>query len=202
MGGYGSGSYYRWKGKKATAEESWAFGVSTLTRIGWTQLGAYYPFQRLQWTNGRGDVVASIGLDIDMRNTDCPEIILRYSVGRHDSARSIEYSVFLMTSKLASGGVRWWFQCPLKGCGRRVGKLYLPPGASYYGCRHCHNLTYQSCRDSHKFDSLISSLAASTGVPIETVRSFMKGDEEMWGNYRGAKQARARRKRKRRQPPA
>lgn len=27
---------------------------------------------------------------------------------------------------------------------RRVGELYLPPGARYFGCRHCHRLTYKT----------------------------------------------------------
>jgi hypothetical protein len=35
-------------------------------------------------------------------------------------------------------------------CGRRVGKLYLPPGGRYYGCRQCHDLTYTSCQQSDK----------------------------------------------------
>jgi hypothetical protein len=35
-------------------------------------------------------------------------------------------------------------------CQRRVGKLYLPPGGRYYGCRHCHALTYTSCQEHDK----------------------------------------------------
>jgi len=31
-----------------------------------------------------------------------------------------------------------------------VGKLYLPPGGKYFGCRHCYNLTYKSCQESDK----------------------------------------------------
>ena len=42
------------------------------------------------------------------------------------------------------GGERYWFICPLSGCGRRVAKLYLPIGAKYFGCRHCYNLSYAS----------------------------------------------------------
>jgi len=46
------------------------------------------------------------------------------------------------------GGVRWWFICLLSYdgvyCGRRVAKLYCPPGGIYYGCRHCYNLSYDS----------------------------------------------------------
>jgi hypothetical protein len=47
----------------------------------------------------------------------------------------------------------WWFRCPLVvagvPCRGRCRKLYLPPGARYFGCRRCHQLTYTSCRESH-----------------------------------------------------
>lgn len=60
------------------------------------------------------------------------------------------------STPLPWGGRRWWFACPLVRdnvpCGRRCGKLYLPPGASYVGCRRCHRLTYASRRESHKHD--------------------------------------------------
>jgi len=48
------------------------------------------------------------------------------------------YRVSLTTTPLPWGGLRWWFTCPLvvegRSCGRRVGKLYLPPGRGYFGC--------------------------------------------------------------------
>jgi len=31
-----------------------------------------------------------------------------------------------------------------------VGKLYLQPGARYYGCRHCYALTYESAQTHDK----------------------------------------------------
>jgi hypothetical protein len=34
--------------------------------------------------------------------------------------------------------------------GRRVGKLYLPPSARYFGCRHCYDLTYNSVQQHDK----------------------------------------------------
>src|SRR5262249_18413085 len=40
------------------------------------------------------------------------------------------------------------------GCGRRVRKLYL--SGKYFGCRHCHNLTYRSQQES---DSRVYALA-------------------------------------------
>jgi hypothetical protein len=35
-------------------------------------------------------------------------------------------------------------------CGRRVGKLYLPQGENFFRCRHCYDLTYQSCKERDK----------------------------------------------------
>lgn len=40
------------------------------------------------------------------------------------------------------GGRRTWFLCR---CGRRVGKILFR--GEQFGCRHCFNVTYQSCRD-------------------------------------------------------
>ena len=52
------------------------------------------------------------------------------------------------------GGTRWWFSCPLlkKGveCAKRVGKLYLPPGAKSFGCRHCYDLSYRKRQEHNK----------------------------------------------------
>ena len=37
-----------------------------------------------------------------------------------------------------------------------MGKLYLPPGGRYFGCRHCHDLTYRSRQES---DARVYALA-------------------------------------------
>jgi hypothetical protein len=60
----------------------------------------------------------------------------------------------ITTTKPPFGGRRYWFQCPLSNsgrvCGRRVGRLYLPPGSAFFGCRICHNLTYRSAQTHDK----------------------------------------------------
>jgi hypothetical protein len=63
---------------------------------------------------------------------------------------AVACSVQLLAKPTQFGGARWWFHCPVEGCGRRVAKLYLPPGGRYFGCRHCHGLTYGSCRKGRK----------------------------------------------------
>lgn len=51
-----------------------------------------------------------------------------------------------------------------------MGKLYLPPGGRYFGCRCCYQLNYTSCQESHKYDSLYRHIGESTGFDIATVR--------------------------------
>src|SRR5262245_21575283 len=52
---------------------------------------------------------------------------------------NVALNVILEATTLHRGGRRWWGRCPLAvagwPCHRRVGKLYLPPGACYFGCR-------------------------------------------------------------------
>lgn len=63
-----------------------------------------------------------------------------------------DYKVQLTWTSCHFGGRRWWFVCPLmvngRACGRRMGVLYL--GGEYFGCRHCYNLTYASCKEHDK----------------------------------------------------
>jgi len=58
------------------------------------------------------------------------------------------------TSPCNFGGYRHWFHCPMmvdgKPCGRRVRKLYRPLGSPYFGCRHCHDLTYRAQKEHNK----------------------------------------------------
>ena len=69
--------------------------------------------------------------------------------------------------------------CPLlvnsRPCGRRVGKLYLPPTARRFGCRGCHDLTYMSCQESHRYDRLFRHLATTTGTNEQVVKAMFAG---------------------------
>lgn len=79
----------------------------------------------------------------------------------------VQVPVRLQTTPTQFGGSRWWFTCPLVvrgvACNRRVGKLHLPPGAKLFGCRQCHDLTYQSCQEAHQVERLVAWL----GFPAE-----------------------------------
>jgi hypothetical protein len=54
-----------------------------------------------------------------------------------------------------------------------VGKLYLPPGGRYYGCRHCHELTYTRCQESRKYGGLFRRIAGEMGADFATVKRIM-----------------------------
>ena len=98
---------------------------------------------------------------------------------RGGDAVDVDESIRLTNTFPYFGGLRRWFVCPLlvngQACQRRVGKLYLPPGQKYFGCRHCYDLTYQSCRDSRRFDSLYADLGDRFGVPGHVIGKILSG---------------------------
>ncbi|WP_412067533.1 hypothetical protein [Rubrivirga sp. IMCC43871] len=75
------------------------------------------------------------------------------------------------------GGARRWLLCPgpsaARPCGRRVGTVHLPAGATRFACRACHRLTYRSRQESRKWDSLYRRLAESTGATPGDVRRLL-----------------------------
>jgi hypothetical protein len=80
----------------------------------------------------------------------------------------VNIPVRLTTTPTQFGRPRYWFICPLivRGiaCNRRAGKLYLPPGAKYFGCRKCHELTYRSCQEAHQTERLFGRLGFNAEV--------------------------------------
>lgn len=88
----------------------------------------------------------------------------------------LDYKARIVPTSCYFGGRRWWFICPLvingQVCNRRVGVLYFGNG-KYLGCRHCYNLTYKSCKESHAFDSLYKSIAMETGFTPEVVKETL-----------------------------
>ena len=56
------------------------------------------------------------------------------------------------------------------------------------GCRRCHDLTYTSCQDSHKYDRVWRLLAGDTGYDPQTVK---------WAFNRIGKPERTKRRRER-----
>ena len=179
MGGYGSGRR-NFASPKEVVENCLVLSAAQLQREGVIDTGVYGGGGRVWRRVSTGEQTAAIGYHVNTLDNEISTIRLQYTTKRRgeDQAQKLDYLVGLTTTPLPWGGVRWWFICPLVAnggaCGRRVGKLYLPPGGRYFGCRDCHHLTYTSCQESHKFDGLYALLAARTGISPARVKRLLK----------------------------
>lgn len=171
MGGYGS-TRWAWHSKADTVEDCRVLDAAELTRKGLLPRGASLS-TILSWTDTRtGKVVSSLGLAVSTEGL-VPEVRLDYSI----RGEPLTSTVRLLETRPNYGGFRWWFRCPLvvngRTCGRRVLKLYLPPGGKWFGCRSCYRLTYTSCQEHDKgVDAFLRNPAAAREVlsmPVETM---------------------------------
>ena len=96
-----------------------------------------------------GEETGSIGIAVSVGDGE-NYAQFNYTITDRSSGQKTDYDykVSLTTTPCNFGGIRYWFICPLSRngvyCGRRVAKLYSPPGSHYYGCRHCFELSYES----------------------------------------------------------
>ena len=168
MGGLGSGAWYRWHGRKSTVEESLPLAIGEFR-------GRIHPYSSgtFNWTWSTGKR-SSIGYYVAWTN-DGPRLTLHYV---WNDAENIEIPVHLQSTPVYFGGERWWFTCPLivngAACRRRVGKLYLPGGAKYFGCRSCHGLTYRSCQEAHSEERAAKFFAAH-GSKLDAMLTRLTG---------------------------
>lgn len=106
---------------------------------------------RLNWNGDARHATAAVDFEIIPDPKIGSILNLRYQISPSSRAvRRVCVPIRLQRTRPHLGGVRWWFTCPLtldgRPCYRRVGTLHLPPGAFYFGCRHCHGLSYLSRR--------------------------------------------------------
>ena len=183
MGGSGSGRHSDFDSKQ-TVEGCLNLDVNKLARDGMIR---EIPWQgKLVWSNTyTGETTASAGYTCT-NDGDGWVFTLIYTVTRHDGVKhDVRVPIRLQVTKPHFGGTRWWFTCPLvvrgRACLRRVGKLHLPPGGLYFGCRTCYGLTYTSCQESHSYDRLFASIARDVpGATPELVKEALTG---RWKRY-------------------
>lgn len=184
MGDSGSGRW-TYHDKKRTVEECWAIDVSDVARV--VDLRDLRPasgsLHTIKPATGRSTSPVRCSLEVDEHGT--PLLGLSYAVGvRWNPEHRVEQAVHLQTTRPNFGGVRWWFSCPRtvdgEECGRRVGKLYLPPGGRYFACRQCLDLTHESCQKSRSHDRLFALVAGeASGEAFEAVkRAFSHQSKE------------------------
>ena len=145
MGGYGSGTKY---GSRSTVEEELNLDIRDLKRYDKLYVGNYFLWC---WKSNRGKkssiniYVGGQGEHGSTGRDNVEYLDLSYAFSCNGSEREqIEQRVFLNWTRCNYGGFRPWLWCPQ--CSRRVTTLY---GAGrYFWCRHCHDLTYDSCKES------------------------------------------------------
>jgi len=98
---------------------------------------------------------------------------------RFDTEPVVKQRVNLLATNTNFGGKRLWFECPAfihgNACKRRVGKLYIPPGGKYLGCRHCYCLTYRSSQEAHYPERLAKELAKLWGITPDLAKELTDG---------------------------
>lgn len=170
MGGWGSGRKHR--GRKQTVDESLSLDLNYIIRQ-----GTRPRISTLNWTVGKENV-GSITYVID-EGCGLPTLTLHYTFKGEDVRQFIP----IIGEEQPYGGMRYWMLCPLMSdsgldCRSRCSKLYSPPGAKYFGCRKCYDLSYNSCNRSHKFDTLYKDFL--TKHPYIPRKQF---NEEFSGNW-------------------
>lgn len=183
---------WSWSDRK-TVEECRTLSVSEMARSGVFEKGPGN-FWTSRWTNAMGEEVASIGYWVKSSPGDGLHLQLSYTITNrfNDEKTPLDYPIELTTTPCNFGGIRYWFICPLvvngSPCGRRVAKLYLPPGGKYFGCRHCYNLTYTSCKEHDKrVDALTKNpellLAQMRGNDLKGSLLALKAYTKMMGKF-------------------
>ena len=174
MGGEGSGRQGWWD-KKTTVEECKSLDANQWMRESVLRPGVWQSGSVTWFNSATHKKTSTIGYEV---NTKTADLWMRLHYTFVDSQEQVDYKIGLQVTRPNFGGFRWWFTCPLvvdgKSCNRRVGKLYLPPGGNYFGCRKCYDLTYTSCQESHKYDLIYAEMGEWIGMDAKTARDLWR----------------------------
>jgi hypothetical protein len=159
MGGYGS---TRWgsHSKRDTVGDGLVLSMRPLLKL--IKEGREWP-GLVTWSRGE-EKRAEISVALEPGD-GWTFLRFKYTAGRGENKRDVSYLVEIVSVPTPKGGLKWYFLCPGHSgtCRRRCSKLYTAPGSSVFACRECHNLTYTTSQESHKFDSIYKHLAQDMG---------------------------------------
>ena len=163
---------------KDICETSQALHISFLKKQGF--LNGHYRSGTMTWTHGWTGNQNKIEVISNVYGDD-PHFRLSYThTNREGIKTELNYRIEVATTPCYFGGKRYWFICPLSRdgitCGRRVGVLY--GAGKYFGCRKCHDLSYQSQQDNYssKWHVLGKCLSKNFGEEEANLRvKFWKG---------------------------
>lgn len=149
MGGYPA---------KITVQACKSLDANDYARWGYFKSG--YRTGTLRWTRN-GNVTGTCGYYVQIDERDA---FIRFSYEYNGEHRYVK--VNLSPYSPGFGGKRFFFVCPV--CGQRRRTLQIKGGE--IACRLCHGLTYQSCQESHRFDSIYRLIAEGINVHWRAVK--------------------------------
>jgi hypothetical protein len=178
-----------WRRKKRVEE------VRAIDMLDLQREGVFKNRAGVNWTSSwstNGAVVASVSYRVEVDGGKPRGLRFMYSITNNNSGKKQDYSyvVEVTSTPCNYGGERWWFICPLivdgRACRRRCRIIYLPPGSEYFGCRECHQLSYES-RQRHRekfFEEFEKPrrIAESAQEQLARVRSWEK-KEKLWFQF-------------------
>lgn len=144
---------YYYPGARDTVEGAKTIDMKWLNSQGY--LSGYNSIN-LSWSSkgeSRGDINVKINTDIDGGEKAYIQFDYKSRNRGEEEWKSMNYKFDLIAVRCHFGGNRWYFRCGLSKngifCGRCVRILYGI--GSWFGCRHCADLSYESCNESKKF---------------------------------------------------
>lgn len=131
----------------------------------------------IHWTSTHPDRQLSVNASFTPTETGGS---LRLGYLANDSGdvtkKYFNYSINAVTTPCYFGGKRYWLICPtIKNghyCSRRVGTVYYYD--NYFGCRHCHNLTYESKNISRRADIRLFNLIFNQEKRVEKLKKSIR----------------------------
>lgn len=175
MGGIGSGWYERQNTKDRIE------GRRSLDVRRWQRDGLLKPGWRFDW-QWQSDNQAAVGVTVRVEER---QVVLAYRCEWDDGSQvHLEYPVILDWTPCPFGGGRYWFRCPMEGCGRRVAILHW--GSSRFACRRCQGLAYSSQREDAIDRNLrrARKIKLKLGGHVDSMGSCPKKPKRMrWRTY-------------------
>ena len=176
MGGYGSGKRYE---AKRRVEESITLATSWMLQNNYLDLGVGQSgHHTITWKTYHGELRYILAADLERLSSSEMRLYL-YDTGQ---------SVYIDSTALPFGGVRWWFCCP--GCKRRCAKLYHDR-SSVFLCRICLDLTYESCIEGKSTVAFLAEFGAQQGLSVAELKREIAEDTRARRKWRRKRDRRA-----------
>ena len=163
----------RWT-TRLTVEQSYALDIGQLVRAGVFDADPR-SLCAFTWNDSAGMPISSVTFRVFPDRTGALAVHFYHPVPTTPSRPGWiqQQIVQITTTKCNFGGVRRWFRCSLirdgYPCKRRVRVLYSTPVDRLFGCRECHNLTYESTqRHDKRIDWLLKLPAAEFTLILES----------------------------------